>query len=470
MIDLSSLLEKIDSLRAELNSLKPLKQVDEERLWKKFRLEWNFNSNHIEGNTLTYGQTELLLIFDKTTGDHEMREYEEMKAHDVAIKLIQGYAKDFSRTLTEADVRELNKIILVRPYWGNAQTPDGQPTRKEIIPGEYKKQPNSVRLQNGEMFHYASPEETPAKMAELMEWYRKAESKKKFHPLQLAAKIHYDFVRIHPFDDSNGRTSRLLMNYVLLRHGFPPVIIKSADKKNYLTALNKADVGDLDSFVEYIAKELFWSLEISIKAAKGESIEEVDDIDKELSVWKKKFSSKAKGIPKSLEIIETTFFNGLAEILQKAALKCMQFKDMFAVSRVYFDYSSLKDFYKQKKQNYLGTEVEAANIGEYVNKIYLRNLNEEYSSLSIRKRFYDQPDFVKLLFVFEGLESKTGNFIHVEFSVVVNFNKFEYSVFLDRTSVVSRKYSSDTIGIQEQDEIVSKLTRLAFDFVKSKVG
>jgi hypothetical protein len=260
------------------------------------------------------------------------------------------------------------------------------------------------------------------------------------------------------------------MNYVLLRHGFPPVIIKSADKKNYLTALNKADVGDLDSFVEYIAKELFWSLEISIKAAKGESIEEVDDIDKELSVWKKKFSSKAKGIPKSLEIIETTFFNGLAEILQKAALKCMQFKDMFAVSRVYFDYSSLKDFYKQKKQNYLGTEVEAANIGEYVHKIYLRNLNEEYSSLSIRKRFYDQPDFVKLLFVFEGLESKTGNFIHVEFSVVVNFNKFEYSIFLDRTSVVSRKYSSDTIGIQEQDEIVSKLTRLAFDFVKSKVG
>jgi hypothetical protein len=143
---------------------------------------------------------------------------------------------------------------------------------------------------------------------------------------------------------------------------------------------------------------------------------------------------------------------------------------MFAVSRVYFDYSSLKDFYKQKKQNYLGTEVEAANIGEYVHKIYLRNLNEEYSSLSIRKRFYDQPDFVKLLFVFEGLESKTDNFIHVEFSVVVSFNKFEYSIFLDRTSVVSRKYSSDTIGIQEQDEIVSKLTRLAFDFVKSKVG
>jgi Fic family protein len=304
MADLLPLLKKIDSLRVELDFLKPLKQSDDERLWKKFRLEWNYNSNHIEGNTLTYGQTELLLIFDKTTGDHEMREYEEMKAHDVAIKLIQEYAKDSSRALTEADVRELNKIILVRPYWGNAQTPDGQPARKEIIPGEYKKQPNSLRLQNGEMFHYASPEETPAKMAELMEWYRKAESERKFHPLQLAAKIHYDFVRIHPFDASNGRTSRLLMNYVLLRHGFPPVVIKSADKKSYLTALNKADVGDLDSFVEYVGERLVWSLEISIKAAKGKSIEEVDDIDKEIDIFKKERKNNSNAIPKSLELIE----------------------------------------------------------------------------------------------------------------------------------------------------------------------
>ncbi len=83
MPNLPSSLEKIDSLRQQLKKLKPLKREDEERLWKKFRLEWNYNSNHIEGNTLTYGQTELLLIFEKTTGDHDMREYEEMKAHDV---------------------------------------------------------------------------------------------------------------------------------------------------------------------------------------------------------------------------------------------------------------------------------------------------------------------------------------------------------------------------------------------------
>ena len=139
MSELSLLIEKVDSLKSELEQLRPLRKEDKERLDKKFRLEWNYNSNHIEGNTLTYGQTELLLIFEKTTGDHEMREYEEMQAHDVAIKLVNEYANDQTRELTEADVRQWNKIILVKPFWANAQTADGQPTRKLIQPGEYKK-------------------------------------------------------------------------------------------------------------------------------------------------------------------------------------------------------------------------------------------------------------------------------------------------------------------------------------------
>ena len=284
MPNLPSLLEKIDSLRQQLAKLKPLKREDEERLWKKFRLEWNYNSNHIEGNTLTYGQTELLILFGKTTGDHDIREYQEMQAHDVALKMIVEYANEESREISETDIRELNKIILVEPYWGNAQTADGQPTRKLITPGEYKKEPNSVLLQNGEMFHYASPEDTPVMMKELLEWYCEAATQQKLHPVEIAALMHYKFIRIHPFDDSNGRTSRLLMNYVLLRHNYPPVIIKSADKKNYLNALNKADVGDVNAFVEYISEQLVLSLEMSLKATKGESIEELDDIEKEITL------------------------------------------------------------------------------------------------------------------------------------------------------------------------------------------
>src|ERR1700761_3286777 len=139
------LVERIEALNSNLKRLQPLSAELQEKLDKKFRLEFNYNSNHIEGNTLTYGETMLYLIFDKTTGDHEGREYEEMKASDAALKMIQDYAADEERPLTEAFIKDLNRIILVRPYWSNAITPDGQPTQRMIAIGDYKKQPNSVR-------------------------------------------------------------------------------------------------------------------------------------------------------------------------------------------------------------------------------------------------------------------------------------------------------------------------------------
>lgn len=284
---LEAVLQQVDNKAAELAVLKPLKPADEEKLWKKFRLEWNFNSNHIEGNTLTYSETELLLIFDQTPAEaHTLRELEEMKAHDVAVELIRQWASTPERELSEADIRSLNQTILVRPFWKEAVTPDGQSTRRLITVGEYKKQPNSVRLPNGEIFHYTAPEEVQREMGELMEWYRKEVSL--LHSAVAAALLHYRFVRIHPFDDGNGRISRLLLNYHLLRNGLPPVVIKSTDKQNYLFALQRADVGDLDAFCVYIAEQLLWSLELSIKAAQGKSVEEAEDWQKEVELLKRK--------------------------------------------------------------------------------------------------------------------------------------------------------------------------------------
>lgn len=279
---MAKFLEKVDMLAEELKSLLPMKPEYQQRLDKKIRLEFNFNSNHIEGNTLTYGETELLLMFDKTTGNHEFREYEEMKAHDVAFEMIKGWANDTERPLNEADLKNLHKVLLVRPFWKEAITQDGQPTRRLIEVGNYKKFANSVRLQNGTIFHYASPEETPIKMGELMDWYREEDGK--IHPVTLAAMLHYKFVCIHPFDDGNGRISRLLMNYVLLKNNLPPVIIKSADKRNYLFALNQADTGNYEAFILYIAEQLNWSLELAIKAAKGEALEEQGDLDKKIAL------------------------------------------------------------------------------------------------------------------------------------------------------------------------------------------
>jgi Fic family protein len=320
-------IEKVIQLHGELQTLLPLKDEDEQRLNKKFRLEFNYNSNHLEGNTLTYGQTQLLLIYGKSSGDVSLSDLEEMEAHDVALSQIKELAQERDRPLTEQFIKELNKTILVKPFWKDTVTPSGQPSRKKIEIGVYKTMPNSVQLKNGEIHAYASPEETPSKMHDLMNWYR--ENMDKLHPVHLAAEFHYRFVCIHPFDDGNGRVSRLLMNYILYKKNYPPVIIKSEDKEQYLTALQKADSGDLLAIIEYVEDQMIWSLNLNIKAAKGQDIEELADIEKEIAILKREKLTDIKifKTPKvSFELInhvDSDLWNPLKKVLDK-------FDDFFA--------------------------------------------------------------------------------------------------------------------------------------------
>ncbi len=280
----------IDRLTATLQTSQPIKPEYRQKLDKKFWLEFNYNSNHIEGNTLTLGETELFLVHKDTIGNHNIREYEELDGHNKALTMVKELADDGERPLTESFIKNLNRVILVKPFWKEAITAGGQDTRREIKPGDYKQYPNSVRLKSGELFEYTSPTDTPIQMQELMDWYRAEDAN--LHPVVLAAMFHYKFVRIHPFDDGNGRIARLLLNYVLLKHNLPMVIIRSSDKTNYLNALHLADVGDYEPFINYIAEQLTWSLETSLKAARGESIDEPSDIDKRIDLLNKKLVNK----------------------------------------------------------------------------------------------------------------------------------------------------------------------------------
>lgn len=336
---MAQILDTIDRLLATLKKLQPLKPEFQLQLDKKLRLEFNFNSNHIEGNTLTYGETELLLIFDKTIGNHELREYEEMKSHDIAFELIKEWAADKERPLTETAIKNLHEILLVRPFWKEALTTDGQPTRRLIKVGNYKEFSNSMRLQNGEMFHYTSPENTGIEMGELVKWYQDEEEKTELHPVVLAALLHYKFVRIHPFDDGNGRISRLLMNYVLLKHNLQPVIIKSEHKKDYLFALNQADVGNIDAFVNYIGEQVLWSLDISIKAAKGEKIDESRDFDKKMVLLKRKLGEKPdEKVEKKYgnEAIGEVVSDVLIPVMSAWERKLLAFEPLFHSKKIIF--------------------------------------------------------------------------------------------------------------------------------------
>lgn len=285
-------LKKATELKKELDRFRPLTPEVENRIMQKFRLDWNYHSSHIEGNQLTYGETKALILFGQTAQAKPLKDHLEMTGHDEAIKNIEEVVKQ-KRPLTEHFIRELHEIILKEPYKVKAITPDGKPTERTISIGQYKTIPNHVQTVTNEIFYFASPEETPALMGELMQWYNDNKEKMTFlHPVLFATEFHYRFIRIHPFDDGNGRIGRLLMNFILMQKGYPPAIIKTEDKANYYAALQQADSGQLEYFFNYVCEQINYSLELMIKAAKGENIDEDDDLDKKLAILKQEIAAE----------------------------------------------------------------------------------------------------------------------------------------------------------------------------------
>ncbi len=233
---------KLEQLYKEWKALFPISDRKRYLLSRRFSVDYNFNSNHIEGNTLTYGQTELLLMFGKVTGEGDLKDYVDMKASEVGMFLMQQEANIKEQPMTQNFIRQLHKTILREDYTVYRTLPGGMITSYVVHAGQYKTRPNSVITRYGNRFEYASPEETPALMADLVEWYNEAEASEEYSPVELSALFHYRYIRIHPFEDGNGRIARLLVNYILARHNWPMIVVRSRVKQDYLEALHQSDI------------------------------------------------------------------------------------------------------------------------------------------------------------------------------------------------------------------------------------
>ena len=235
-------MRSIEDVMNEWNALQPLSDRDREMLSRRFTIDFNYNSNHIEGNTLTYGQTEILLMFGKIVGEADVRDVHEMTASNVGLKMMKEEALLKETPLTQHFIRTLHKTLLRKDYTVYRTLPGGVQTSYVIHAGQYKTRPNSVITRYGDRFEYATPEETPALMNDLIDWYNDAERSGKFTPIELAAIFHYRYIRIHPFEDGNGRIARLMVNYILTRHDYPMIVVRSRKKKEYLEALHRTDL------------------------------------------------------------------------------------------------------------------------------------------------------------------------------------------------------------------------------------
>jgi Fic family protein len=335
-------------LKAELDALRPIAPEHERRVMQKLRLDWNYHSNHLEGNSLTYGETKALILHGITAQGKPLKDHTEVEGHNEAIQWIYEIAQD-DRPLTETFIRELHTTLLVKPYKVPAEPKNGIPTWKLIQVGRYKNSDNYVLTATGERQDFLPFQETPRAMQELVDWYALEKVKPEINPILLATQFHHKFINIHPFDDGNGRVVRLLMNYILLQFAYPPIIIKTEDKTAYFSALQAASAGNIEPFFEFIINNLILSLELIIKGARGESVEDPDDLDKELALLEQKFSSQntkfdtVKNV-KSIQIIVTEVIIKILKQLEVINKKFERFYiDKLETIECFYDYGNYGD-------------------------------------------------------------------------------------------------------------------------------
>ena len=204
-----------------------------------------------------------------------MREHLDIEGYDRAVKELSRRASEDQR-LNETFILNLHRVLLKEPYEVETSAPDGRNTRRPIAVGAYKTTPNNIVTSTGETYYFTPPEQVPRSMSALLDWYHAREDEGE-HPIIIAAIFHYRFVRIHPFDDGNGRMARLLMNRILLDHGYPLAIVRRDARDRYLQELERTDqTEDPGQFIDYIASCCEYPLNLYLRAARGESIEDID--------------------------------------------------------------------------------------------------------------------------------------------------------------------------------------------------
>ncbi|WP_455423874.1 Fic family protein [Candidatus Contubernalis alkaliaceticus] len=234
--------DAIDKKRRQLDRIRPLPKNTLKALQKHMLLEWTYNSNAIEGSTLTLSETKVVLE-GITVGGKTIREHLEVINHKAAILYIEELVQS-GESLTEWNIKSLHRLVLKKIDDKNAGM-----YRLEyvVISGAEHRPPVPVLIKQ--------------QMEQLIEHYNNVWHK--LHPVERAVLLHGEFVKIHPFIDGNGRTARLLMNFELIKSGFPPAVIKAEKKLEYYEALDLAHTtGKYSRFIKLLSQCVEQSLHL----------------------------------------------------------------------------------------------------------------------------------------------------------------------------------------------------------------
>jgi len=230
-------MEWIQKKRERLDTLHPLDRDLVEKLHEEMRLLHTYNSNAIEGNTLTLSETKLVLDEGITIGGKTLREHLEATNNAQGYDLIVRLARE-QAPISHVTIQQIHEIVT-----------------RGILDSAGRYRTRNVRITGA----VRSPTDWSHILQEMDDLI--ADVEKKDRPaIEMAAYLHHRFVAIHPFVDGNGRVARLLGNLFLIRNGYPPIVLDQKNRQQYYRALRDADNGDLTSFTSFIARAVNESL------------------------------------------------------------------------------------------------------------------------------------------------------------------------------------------------------------------
>lgn len=233
--DIAEKLRQIDELKERWDRSLPLSEDEAKMMKEDIEVTQTYNSNAIEGNTLTLAETKAVLLDGLTIAGKPLKDHLEAINHVYAMRYIDNIAFNSDKKVKESEILEIHRLILndIRPE-------DAGRYRKVKV------------LVSGSKRRFPGPEKIKGLMDEFIA-KTNSEIKSNVHPVIIAAHVHQGLVYIHPFIDGNGRTARLLMNLTLLRNGYPPATLFYTDRPFYYAALEKASFGDIKDFESLIA-------------------------------------------------------------------------------------------------------------------------------------------------------------------------------------------------------------------------
>lgn len=241
------MLKKLEEKKQRLDAFRPLPPALVKNLDEWFNVELAYTSNAIEGNTLTRSETALVIEKGLTVAGKSVQEHLEATNHALAFEFIKQLVDKKTGDIALQDILEIHRVILK----GIDDEHAGK-LRKVAV----KIAGSTVTLQD--------PIKVPDLMDAFIVWLQKVSE----HPIKVSADAHLKFVTIHPFVDGNGRTARLLMNLILIQHGYPPAIIRKEDRSAYIDSIEKAQLKDDESsFYQIIFDAVDRSLDMYLEAA-----------------------------------------------------------------------------------------------------------------------------------------------------------------------------------------------------------